>query len=158
MAKKKEEVRLGSDPLKWIQDSREESNASKSSSIENTSKQDKPALSKNKEKSSMPTKSSNTSNKSKPSKSNNQELPENNDKPIMPSKPELPEKSNGVSLPENIIADWTRATFVIREKHLEGLKAVAYWDRKLIKEVLDEALEMYLAGKKTEPIPKGRRF
>ena len=35
----------------------------------------------------------------------------------------------------------TRATFIVREELLEKLKAIAYWDRVLIKEVIDKALE-----------------
>jgi len=31
---------------------------------------------------------------------------------------------------------------------LERLKASAYWERKKIKEVIDEALELYLKGKR----------
>ena len=42
---------------------------------------------------------------------------------------------------------WTRATFILRNQHLEELKALAYWERKTIKEVIDEALGSYLAGK-----------
>jgi len=43
---------------------------------------------------------------------------------------------------------WTRATFILRRAHLERLKASAYWERKKIKEVIDEALGLYLKGKK----------
>ena len=35
----------------------------------------------------------------------------------------------------------TRATFIVNEDLLEKLKAIAYWDRKLIKEVVDTALQ-----------------
>jgi len=37
--------------------------------------------------------------------------------------------------------DETRATFIVNEELLEKVKAVAYWDRVLIKEVLNKALE-----------------
>lgn len=37
----------------------------------------------------------------------------------------------------------TRATFVISEEALKKLKAVAYWDRKQQKDVLEEALTQY---------------
>ncbi len=43
---------------------------------------------------------------------------------------------------------WTRATFILRRNYLERLKASAYWERKKIKEVVDEALGLYLKGKK----------
>ncbi len=42
----------------------------------------------------------------------------------------------------------------MRAEYLEKLKELAYWDRKQIKEVVDEALEAYLKGKKVQPIPK----
>ena len=43
---------------------------------------------------------------------------------------------------------WTRATFILRERHLEKLKALAHWERKTIKEVVDEALGSYLKRKR----------
>ena len=35
----------------------------------------------------------------------------------------------------------TRATFIINEELLEKLKAIAYWDRVLIKEVINNSLQ-----------------
>jgi hypothetical protein len=52
---------------------------------------------------------------------------------------------------------WTRATFILRKHHLEKLKALAYWERKTIKEVIDEALCNYLEGKRIKPIGKEGR-
>jgi hypothetical protein len=49
---------------------------------------------------------------------------------------------------------WTRATFILRRHHLEELKALAYWERRTIKEVIDEALETYLGGKKFSTLEK----
>lgn len=56
----------------------------------------------------------------------------------------------------------TRATFIITEELLEKVKAIAYWDRKLIKEVMIESLQD--AVKKYEnkngsikPIPKRKQ-
>jgi len=46
---------------------------------------------------------------------------------------------------------WTRATFIIRIAYLKKLKALAYWERKKVKEVVDEALGLYLRGKKINP-------
>ena len=43
---------------------------------------------------------------------------------------------------------WTRATFILRRDYLERLKASAYWERKKIKEVIDEALGLYLKRKR----------
>lgn len=41
----------------------------------------------------------------------------------------------------------TRATFIINENKLETLKALAYWERKKIKNLLDEALAMFIESK-----------
>ena len=43
---------------------------------------------------------------------------------------------------------WTRATFILRREYLKRLKASAYWERKKIKEAIDEALRIYLKGKR----------
>ena len=43
---------------------------------------------------------------------------------------------------------WTRNTFILRKNYLEKIKALAYWERKKIKDVVDEALGSYLKGKK----------
>jgi len=47
---------------------------------------------------------------------------------------------------------WTRATFILKKNHLDKLKALAYWERKTIKEVMDEALGAYLEGRRIKPI------
>ena len=39
----------------------------------------------------------------------------------------------------------TRATFIINEELLEKLKAIAYWERVLIKEVVNTALQETIA-------------
>jgi hypothetical protein len=51
------------------------------------------------------------------------------------------QKSSQEGTKENEI----RATFIVNEEILEKLKAVAYWDRVLIKNVIDEALRDYIA-------------
>jgi len=43
---------------------------------------------------------------------------------------------------------WTRATFILRKDYLEKLKSISYWQRRKIKEVIDEALGSYLEGKR----------
>jgi len=53
----------------------------------------------------------------------------------------------------------TRATFIMNEELLEKLKAIAYWDRVLIKEVINTALQETIVKyeKKNgaiKPIPK----
>ncbi|MCM8764739.1 MAG: hypothetical protein NC830_05225, partial [Candidatus Omnitrophica bacterium] len=46
---------------------------------------------------------------------------------------------------------WIRATFIVREEYLKKIKAISYWDRKDIKQVIDEALTAYLKNKKVRP-------
>jgi hypothetical protein len=53
----------------------------------------------------------------------------------------------------------TRATFILNEELLEKVKAIAYWDRVLIKDVVNTALQETVAKyeKKNgdiKPIPK----
>ena len=45
---------------------------------------------------------------------------------------------------------WTRATFIIRQDLVRKVKRAAYWDRRQIKDLVSEALDVYLAGKKTD--------
>ena len=52
----------------------------------------------------------------------------------------------------------TRATFIVKEELLDKLKAIAYWDRVLIKDVVNNALEEVVAkhekkAGKIKPIP-----
>ncbi len=49
---------------------------------------------------------------------------------------------------EGLQDGWTRATFILRKDHLEKVKALAYWDRKKVKEVIDEVLGVYLRGRR----------
>jgi hypothetical protein len=48
---------------------------------------------------------------------------------------------------------YTRATFIVNEDLLEKVKNVAYWERKQIKDVVEEALESHVAGRDTRSIP-----
>jgi uncharacterized protein YnzC (UPF0291/DUF896 family) len=52
---------------------------------------------------------------------------------------------------------WTRNTFILRKEYLEEIKSLAYWERKTIKDVVDEALGFYLKGKKIKYIGNERR-
>lgn len=49
---------------------------------------------------------------------------------------------------------WTRATFIIKEEYCKKLKALAYWDRVTVKELMDNLLEQYFKDKKVRSIPK----
>lgn len=44
----------------------------------------------------------------------------------------------------------TRATFIINEEQLETLKALAYWERLSIKDVLSQALTDYMEAKRKD--------
>jgi hypothetical protein len=53
----------------------------------------------------------------------------------------------------------TRATFIVNEELLEKVKAIAYWERELIKDTINKALQEAVARyeKKSgeiKPIPK----
>ncbi len=37
-----------------------------------------------------------------------------------------------------------RATFIVKSSHIEKLKAISYWERKMIKNIIDEALSNYI--------------
>jgi hypothetical protein len=43
---------------------------------------------------------------------------------------------------------WTRATFILRKDYLEKLKSLSYWQRRKLKEVVNEALGSYLEGQR----------
>ena len=49
---------------------------------------------------------------------------------------------------------YTRATFIVSEDLLEKIKALAYWERKETKEVVEEAFKTHLEGKDIKPIPQ----
>jgi hypothetical protein len=78
---------------------------------------------------------------------------------IQPIKSRLPEKPTVDFQQQRILPNpandsaraglqqgWTRATFIIREEYLAKLKDKAYWDRRAIKDVLDDILGVGLAG------------
>ena len=52
----------------------------------------------------------------------------------------------------------TRATFIINEDLLDKLKAIAYWDRVLIKDVVNTALQMYVDKNSPKPRPEDERL
>ena len=59
---------------------------------------------------------------------------------VVPPQPEV------ASIKKGLKTDETRATFIVREDLLEKLKAVAYWERLNIKEVINEALDRYVGA------------
>lgn len=76
--------------------------------------------------------------------------------------PEKPKKGRPVTQTKEITKssqegtkeNETRATFIVNEELLEKLKAVAYWERRMIKEVIASALEEIVAKyeKKNGPV------
>lgn len=50
--------------------------------------------------------------------------------------------------------NWIRTTVLIREATHAKVKAVGYWEGKGLKDIVDEALKLFLKGKKIKPLPK----
>lgn len=71
--------------------------------------------------------------------------------PAQPSTPSSPHR--GTTTSKGLRPGWTRATFIVREETVQQLKAVAYWDRKELKRVVEEAFREYLKDKPTKPVP-----
>ena len=83
------------------------------------------------------------------------------DQPDKPKRgrPVTQTKESTKSSQEGTKENETRATFIINEELLEKLKAIAYWERVLIKDVINTALQETVAKyeKKSgviKPIPK----
>jgi hypothetical protein len=74
----------------------------------------------------------------------------------MEDKPTLIKESK--STQKGLPSGWTRATFIVSDDINEKIKAVAYWDRLTVKEVVHEALTGYLQGKNVKPIPKKKEI
>lgn len=75
-------------------------------------------------------------------------------KPKKRGRPKGPTRMITKSSQVGIKEGYTRATFIVKEGILDKVKALAYWDRKTIKEVVEEALENHLKGRKIRSIPK----
>lgn len=43
-----------------------------------------------------------------------------------------------------------RATFILSENHHNAIKAISYWERKMLKDILYEALEAYISEYKKD--------
>ena len=76
-----------------------------------------------------------------------------------PGRPRTSTKVPKDTTEEGTLPGEKRATFIVKEEQLEKLKAVAYWDRSKIKDVITSALEKYLDAyeKKNGPIKKVKR-
>ncbi len=106
------------------------------------------------------------SNPRKPSKADKTSTPSPSSKTSNPSKHKLPGPPNtpghsstpdrlskGTTTSKGLRPGWTRATFIVKEETVQQLKAVAYWDRKELKRVVEEAFRAYLEEKPVMPIP-----
>ncbi|MBX9744359.1 MAG: hypothetical protein K2X08_04015 [Chlamydiales bacterium] len=58
----------------------------------------------------------------------------------------------------NLPHGWTRTTIAMREEHIEKLQALAWWERALYREVLEEILEQFFSTRQIRPIPKDRKL
>lgn len=76
-----------------------------------------------------------------------------------PGRPRTSTKVPKDTTEEGTLPGEKRATFIVKEEHLEKLKAVAYWDRVKIKDALGAALDKYLEAyeKKNGPLKKMKR-
>ena len=82
------------------------------------------------------------------------------DQPQTPKRgrPQTAKRETTKSSQEGTKEGETRATFILQEEILDKLKAIAYWDRLLIKEVVNTALQDYIdkhekKGGAVKPIP-----
>jgi excisionase family DNA binding protein len=55
---------------------------------------------------------------------------------------------------EGVKENETRATFIVNEEYLEKLKAIAYWERKPLKSVINNALSEYINKANVRPRPE----
>ena len=130
------------DPLGWIGGDQAEKPGQQ---------EDVPNPSSNSEKPSKPRKPSIHGQPSKTGNPSKHELPSPSSTPDHPGGPSNPPKGSTTS--KGLRPGWTRATFIVKEETVQQLKAVAYWDRKELKRVVEEAFRAYLQGKQIKPIP-----
>lgn len=95
----------------------------------------------------------------RPSKQKIKDRPLREDKSRKVGRPVTQFKEITKSSQEDTKEKETRATFIVNENLLEKIKAVAYWDRVMIKDVINTALEETVSkyerkNGKLKPIPK----
>lgn len=105
----------------------------------------------NPEKLSKPSRSSTQGPQSKTGNSSNHDLLSPPSSPGNLGTPGMPPR--GTTTSKGLRPGWTRATFIVREETFQQLKAVAYWDRKELKRVVEEAFKEYLQDRVANPIP-----
>lgn len=68
-------------------------------------------------------------------------------------RPAVTKENHGARTSEaGLKAEWTRATFIVKKEHLEKIKAMAYWERKKVKDVMEEALDSFIKDKETDQV------
>lgn len=70
---------------------------------------------------------------------------------------EEPSTTTASSCRNGLPEGWTRATYIVHHELNENIKAIAYWERLTVKEVIHDALTQYMQGKNVKPIPKKKR-
>jgi hypothetical protein len=63
---------------------------------------------------------------------------------VIEETPSITEKKEINSVQRGLKPGETRATFIVQETILDKIKAVAYWDRCNIKDVINDAFEAYI--------------
>ncbi len=63
------------------------------------------------------------------------------------STPDTPRTPSKTSTPE-----YEKKTFIVKTDYIEKIKSLAYWERREIKEIINEALKQYLQDKHIKPI------
>jgi len=58
------------------------------------------------------------------------------------------------SVEKGVKKGYTRATIVVRKDQMAKIRALAYWERKLVRNVVEEAFENFLKGKNVRSIPQ----
>lgn len=56
-------------------------------------------------------------------------------------------RAAGKSSQKGLQEGWSRATFILKKEYIEKLKALSYWERTTIKEIVDDALSNYFSDK-----------
>lgn len=67
-------------------------------------------------------------------------------------KPTLEKISNTTQ--KGLADGWVRATYIVNKELNEKVKALAYWERLTVKEVVHDALVNHLKDRNIKPIPK----
>jgi hypothetical protein len=78
-----------------------------------------------------------------------EQAPAPESKPGLQSKQSIQSKHIKPTPQAGLPTGWTRATFIVRGDSLEQLKALAYYQRRPLKYILEEALARYLRTQET---------